>query len=224
MVYRISIVVVIITAAIFHLLGHYLSGPPAASAPMKQQQQQHHHHHQGPAPDQAPSRICEAHLASVAVATVSGARDLTSMAHELLNLDLTAYPFEDVDALVNSCLRPTRDLKKVVLDAYMRETDGMYASYSAASGAGTDDGGGDMRARRERALRLSVMIFSDMVARIEYLRKVWPAMEEAARACKPKHGKDCRQSRKVAYIDQWCRAHGIQVDRAESRKTTAVRR
>ncbi|ROV88705.1 hypothetical protein VSDG_09490 [Cytospora chrysosperma] len=115
------------------------------------------------------------------------------MAHDLLNLDLTAYPFEDLDALVNSNPRRNQDLKKVVLDAYMRETDGMYASYSAASGAGTDNGGDDMRARRERALRLSVIVFSDIVARIEYLRKVWPAMEEAAKACKPKHGKDCRQ-------------------------------
>lgn len=201
MISHTSLIVVVIAAGILHLFSYFL-GPLAEYGTTKQQP---------PAPDQAPSRICEAHFASVAVATVSGAHDLTFMIHEVLDLDMTAYPFENLDALVNGDLRRIQDLEKVVLNAYMRETHRMYSSGATR---GTVPDRVDMRARRERALRLSAIVFSDMVSRIEYLRKVWPATEEAARACKSKQGKGCRQSRKVAHIDQWCRDHGFQVDGA----------
>lgn len=160
------------------------------------------------APDQPTSRICEAHLANIDVATISGAGDLASMVHEALDLDVTAYPFDNLDALINSGSGErsrARDLRKVVLDAYMRETDSIQQS-----GANLDD---VLGTQRLRALQLCAVVFLDTSANIEYLRKVRPAVDEAAKACKPKDGRDCTKTRKVAFMDQWCRAYKTNVGR-----------
>ncbi|ROV88293.1 hypothetical protein VPNG_10330 [Cytospora leucostoma] len=127
--------------------------------------------------DSPAGHICVAHLANIAVTgspQVAGARAMTSMIHEVLNLTLSTYPFVPVRGLVTGTPTQRKDAERLVLGSWLSECEKLNRHDHANDRRDADD-----LNLRLRAADLAADVFIDPDARMEYLLVHWPRMAKA---------------------------------------------
>lgn len=154
-------------------------------------------------PDPLAYKICTAHAANIAI-TGSGAREMTNMPHEVLDLDLTSYPFTPVQNLANRKPSQSDDAERYVLDAWSRKTAEIMHN---------DDHHNDPERRQIllRAVDWATRVFADDASRVEYLLSVWPriAKSAAGNTRKSEHGQARRNM--VREMDDWCADRNVKL-------------
>lgn len=144
--------------------------------------------------------LCQAHAANVAITGPEG-HAMANLIHEVLGLDLSIYPFDNIQSLATR--EPTR---------YDHTNEHVSRGWSQALSKIGRMGYSSTQHHQEQlrfAVDLAVRVFSQHETRLVYVRDIWPRMVEA-KAGGWTTGKSSNPREKMLQVmDLWCIENGF---------------